>query len=182
MELKKFVTEIVKDWSEFPKKEKEKIIEGLNGALSFENGVSGEKYAIEKLKKLNPKYEFVLTDGSKSPADIIGLDKQSKFWHFALFQVKTSQDTNMLKSEIDEKKTLPILAEIIKKRFLISTETSRFRKKQIFITIGYLGIHKQKNHSVYKSLPYAKTFTLNSLNLTSSEKTEIKNNIHRNIK
>lgn len=73
-------------------------------------------------------------------------------------------------------------ADIIKKRILISTETSRYRKKEIFITIGYLGIHKQKNHSVYKSLPYSKTFTLNNLKLTSIEKTEIKNNLHRNIR
>lgn len=182
MELKKFVTEIVKDWADIPKKEKERTIECLGGSLSFENGVSGEKYAIRKLKKLNPNYEFVLTDGSKSPADIIGLCKYKTFWHFALFQVKTSQEIKMLKSQIDEKKTLPILAEIIKKRFLISTETSRYRKKQIFITIGYLGIYKHNKHSVHKCLPYSKSFTLNHLHLTSFDKTEIKNKLHRNIK
>lgn len=182
MELKKFVTEIVKDWAAITKKEKEEVIEALGGVLSFENGVSGERYALEKLKKINPEYEFVLTDGSKSPADIVCLFKHKEYWHFGLFQVKTSQDTKMLKSEIDEKKTLPILAEIIKKRFLISKETSRYRKKQLFITIGYLGIYKQKKHSVYKSLPYSKSFTLNNLSLTNINKTEIKNKLHRNIK
>lgn len=182
MELKTFVSEIVKDWSEYPKSKKVKKIEGLNGYLSYETGLSGENYTIKKLRKLHPKYEFVLTDGSKSPADIIGLNKNTKYWHFALFQVKTSKETKMLTSEINEKYTLPILSEIIKSRFLIINKRNRNLKKQIFITSGYIGIHKQKNHSVFKSLPYPKSFSLNNLNLTSTEKTEIKNSLHRNIK
>ena len=80
MELKTFVSEIVKDWSEYPKSKKVKKIEGLNGYLSYETGLSGENYTIKKLRKLHPKYEFVLTDGSKSPADIIGLNKNTKYF------------------------------------------------------------------------------------------------------
>jgi len=178
MTLKSFVSEIITDWKEYAKVAKYKP-ERLAGPESPIIGLGGENYVLKKLKSIYPDYEFVKTDLSKSPADIIGMKKTKSYFHFALFQVKTSMNKKSLTSNIVEKQTLPILAELIKNRFKISEETNKNRTSSLFITIGYVGVHKETNHKVFKSLPYAKTFSLNNLNLSSSEKTAIKNKLHR---
>ena len=178
MKLKSFVSEVLKDWKEYIKITRNKP-ERLTGPESSIIGFNGEKYVIKKLKSIHQDYEFVKTDLSKSPADIIGVKKTKGYIHFALFQVKTSTNRRSLTSNIDEQQTLPILAELIKKRFKMSKETEKIKSNSLFITIGYIGVYKETNHKIYKSLPYTKTFSLNNLNLSSSEKTKIKNKIHR---
>ncbi|MPT34732.1 MAG: hypothetical protein E2604_06515 [Flavobacterium sp.] len=178
MKLKSFVSEVVYDWKEYTKSKKNNA-GGLAGPESPVIGSKGEDYVLKKLKSIYPDYEFVKTDLSKSPADIIGLKKTKSYLHFALFQVKTSTNKKTLTSNIPEKQTLPILAELIKNRFKVSEQTNKIRTNSLFITIGYIGVSKETNHKVFKSMPYPKTFSLNNLNLSSLEKTEIKNKIHR---
>ena len=68
----------------------------------------------------------------KSPADIIGFKKGSNFWHFALYQVKTSIDEQSLTSEIAEKETLPILAKLLKQIYPSSEQTKYYKNKPIY--------------------------------------------------
>ncbi len=182
MELKIFISEIVTKWLKSNKFEKKQL--GLSGAISPIIGEKGENYALKKLKEHFPNYEFLKTDNSKSPADIIGLKKSGKFWHFALYQVKTSLDKSNLTKNIPEKETLPILAKIIKDNFIVSEQTKRVKKRPLFITIGYIGVHstETKNgfrNKIIKSSAYSKTFSLNNLNLQSKDKTKLKNKIHK---
>ncbi|WP_445908597.1 hypothetical protein [Yeosuana sp.] len=180
MNLKIFTSELVEDWRKYTTE-----LRGMAGPEIIDNkerGLKGEISAINKLKKdfKDLKYKFELTPNSKSPADIIGLRENPEFWHFALYQVKTSIELKSLTSEISEKETLPILAKILKNTFLNSDQAKYYKKKPLYITIGYLGVlHSKGKNKIEKRIPYKKDFTLNGLLLTSSEKTEIKNKLHR---
>ncbi len=176
MDLKKFSQELITEWQKLPKNQR-----GLAGvAENKEIGLKGEKSALNNLKNGMSGYEFTLTPNSKSPADIIGFKKSSDFWHFALYQVKTSVDETKLTSEIIEKSTLPNLAKLLKSYYNISDQTKRYKKKPIYITIGYVGVlHRNNRNTVLKKIPYQQTFTMNGLQLTTSEKTAIKNYAHR---
>ncbi len=182
MELRIFISEIVKKWQEFNYATNNSV--GLSGPSSHIIGEKGENYALKKLKKYFPDYDFIKTAGSKSPADIIGLKKGRKYWHFALYQVKTSLYNSKLSENIPEKETLPLLAKIIKENFKTSKQTKRVRNRPLLITIGYVGIQSTKTKNGYrnkiiKSVPYSKTFTLNKFNSLQLSKTEIKNKLHK---
>ena len=180
MNLKKFTSELVEDWRKHIKD-----LKGMGRADIIENkrkGFKGESSALIKLKKdfKDFKYKFELTPNSKSPADIIGLRKKTKYWHFALYQVKTSIESKSLTSDIAEKETLPILAEILKRTFLKSNQTKYYKNKPLYITIGYLGVlHSNGKNKIVKRTAYQKEFTMNKLSLTRCEKTEIKNKLHK---
>ncbi|MGB0879417.1 MAG: hypothetical protein ACPGTO_02495 [Polaribacter sp.] len=182
MNLKEFTSELVEDWREY------RAPKGMAGAEIIDNKERGLKGEISALSKLNrdfkdSEYKFELTPNSKSPADIVGLRKNPKYWHFTLYQVKTSIELKSLTSEIPEKKTLPILAKILKKTFLNSDQAKYFKKKPLYITIGYLGVfHSKGKNKIVKRIPYQKNFSMNGLSLTTSEKTEIRNKLHRKQK
>ena len=179
MKLKLFAKEILSDWKDLLAQNRKVV--ALAGAVSPIIGEAGESFVLRKLKKKFPDYEFIKTEASKSPADIIGLMRNKSYLHFALFQVKASKDVSTLTKDIPEKDTLPILAEIIKSRFITSDATKYYKKRALFITMGYVGVHISNKSQIVQSLPYPKTFSLNKLELMSSEKTLLKN-IHRNIK
>lgn len=176
MKLKIFTSELVTEWK---KQSKDQM--GLGGIVeNKEDGQKGEKSALNFLCKDFPDYEFVQTDYSWTPADIIGFRKDSKFWHFALYQVKTSKNLNSLTEEIPEKYTLPDLAKILKEVFVDSDQTKYYKKKELYITIGYLGVHNSNGkNKIIKRTPYKKDFSMNGLSLTQSEKTGIKNKLHK---
>lgn len=176
MDLKKFTEELITEWRNLHKNQR-----GLAGAFeNKESGLNGEKSALSKLRSELSDYEFTLTPNSWSPADIIGFKKGSDFWHFALYQVKTSINEENLTSEIAEKNTLPILAKLLKQIYPNSEQTKYYKNKPIYITIGYLGVHnKNSRNTIVKRIPYQKDFTMNGLNLTSSQKTVIRNSAHR---
>lgn len=181
MNLKKFTTEIVKQWT------KRRIAEAtLNGTMGVpqisinkRDGLKGEITVLNNLTRRFKDYKFALTDYSKTPADIIGLRKTSKFWHIALYQVKTSIDVQKLTPEIPEKYSLPILAEVIKEVFKISEQTNYYKKKQLFITVGYIGVFNSKTgNRIVTKVSYDGEKTMNKLSLTSSEKRELKKILH----
>lgn len=176
MKLKIFTSELVTEW-----KKQSKGQMGLGGIVeNKEDGQKGEKSALNKLCKDFPDYEFVQTDYSWTPADIIGFRKDSKFWHFALYQVKTSKNLNSLTEEIPEKYTLPDLAKILKKVFIDSDQTKYYKNKELYITTGYLGVHNSNGrNTIIKRVPYQNEFSMNGLSLTQSEKTGIKNKLHK---
>jgi hypothetical protein len=181
MNLKIFTTELVKEWQ---KTLKEKRAYGLGVPAIVENkdrGLNGEKTVLQRLRNdFGPKYKFTVTDNSWSPADIIGFKKDPKFWHFALYQVKTSIYKEALSEKVIEKETLPELAKLLKKVFVDSDQTKRYKKKPVYITIGYVGVHHSKNRNrIIRKIPYQKTFTMNGLSLSPTKKTEIKNQLHR---
>jgi len=85
-----------------------------------------------------------------------------------------------LTSEIIEKNTLPILAKLLKSIYPKSEQTKYYKNKPIYITLGYLGVHsKNGRNTIVKKMPYQKDFTMNGLNLTSSQKTVIRNAVHK---
>jgi hypothetical protein len=176
MKLKIFTTELVTEWKKQPKSQM-----GLGGIIeNKEEGQKGEKSALNRLRIDFPEYEFTQTDYSWTPADIIGFRKDSKFWHFALYQVKTSRNLNSLTEEIPEKHTLPDLAKILKEVFIVSDQTKYYKKKELYITIGYLGIYNSNGrNTIIKRVPYQNDFSMNGLTLTQSEKIGIKNKLHR---
>lgn len=176
MNIKKFTEELIHEWRNLPENQS-----GLAGVVdNKESGLKGEKSALHKLRKELTDYEFTLTPNSWSPADIIGLKKSSDFWHFALYQVKTSINEKNLTSEIREKNTLPILAILLKNIYQNSDQTKYYKNKPIYITSGYLGLHhKNGRNTIVKRIPYQKDFTMNGLNLTSSQKTVIRNLAHK---
>ena len=176
MNLKKFTEELIAEWRKLSKNQR-----GLAGVLeNKDNGLKGEKTALNRLKRDLPEYEFTLTPNSWSPADIIGLKKDSSFWHFALYQVKTSTDENRLTTDIIEKRTLPVLAKLLKTIYQTSNQTKYYKNKPVYITTGYLGVHhKDKRNKIIMKVPYQKSFTMNSLQLPSSQKTLIKNHAHK---
>lgn len=101
MKLKKFTEELIVEWRKLPRKKR-----GLDGVTdNKEVGLKGEKSALNNLKSQKSKYEFTLTPNSWSPADIVGLKKDSQYWHFALYQVKTSVNKDSLTYDIIEKDT-----------------------------------------------------------------------------
>lgn len=127
-----------------------------------------------------PEYEFTQTDNSWTPADIIGFKKDPQFWHFALYQVKTSMYLDSLTEEIPEKHSLSQLAKILKKIFIASDQTKYYKKKELYITIGYLGVHNSNNrNTIVKRIPYKNEFSMNGLSFTQAEKTAIKNKLHK---
>ncbi|WP_430412706.1 hypothetical protein [Kordia sp.] len=182
MNLKKFTTEIVKEWNRRP------VTEGLNKTMGTplitinkDTGLKGEKTALEHLQRKFEKdgYKFTLTDYSKTPADIIGYKRTSKYWHFVLYQVKTSKNIKKLTPEISEKYSLPVLADIVKDVFKVSVETNYHKQKGAYITLGYLGIrHSKKGNRVVKKVAYDKERTLNGLSLSYSEKQDLKKLLH----
>jgi hypothetical protein len=176
MDIKKFTEELIDEWRKLPENQR-----GLAGIVdNKESGLKGEKSALSKLRNELSDYEFTLTPNSWSPADIIGFKKDSDFWHFALYQVKTSINEQSLTSEISEKNTLPLLAKLLKRIYPNSDQTKYYKNKPIYITLGYLGLHnKNGRNTIVKRVPYQKDFTMNGLNLTSSQKTEIRNLAHR---
>lgn len=176
MDLKKFTEELIEVWRKLPENQT-----GLAGIVdNKENGLKGEKSALSKLRSELSDYEFTLTPNSWSPADIIGFKKGSDFWHFALYQVKTSINEKTLTSEIKEKHTLPILAKLLKSIYPNSIQTKYYKNKPIYITIGYLGLlHKNNRNTIVKRVSYIKDYTMNGLKLTSSQKTVIKNLAHK---
>ena len=180
MILKKFTSELIEDWRKYKTSRK-----GMAGAEIIDNkdrGFKGEVTAINKLKKdfKDLNYKFELTPNSKSPADIIGLRKKTDYWHFALYQVKTSIELESLTSDINEKETLPILAKILKKTFTNTDQTKYYKNKPLYITIGYLGVfHSKGKNRIVQRIAYQKYFTMNGLSLTTTEKTEIRNKLHR---
>lgn len=176
MDLKKFTEELITEWQNLPKNQR-----GLAGVVeNKESGLKGEKSALNKLRNEISGYEFTLTPNSWSPADIVGFKKDSDFWHFALYQVKTSVDEKSLTSEIIEKNTLPILAKLLKSVFSNSKQTKYYKNKPVYITIGYLGLHsKNGRNTIVKRIPYQKDFTMNGLQLTSSQKTAARNYVHK---
>ncbi|AGC78251.1 hypothetical protein LX97_02955 [Nonlabens dokdonensis] len=176
MKLKNFTSELVTAW-----RKREQGLYGMAGVVeNKEIGIKGEKYVLTKLRKDYPEYEFCLTDYSWTPADIIGFKKDSQMWHFALFQVKTSKFRDQLSSEIIEKQTLPILAKILKQVFIKSDETKYYKNREVYITIGYVGVyHSNGRNNLVLKKPYGNDFSLNQLSLNSTEKTKMKNNIHR---
>jgi len=176
MKLKIFASELVIEWGK-----QSKIQKGLGGVIeNKEDGLKGEKSALHRLRNDFPEYEFVQTDNSWTPADIIGFKKDPNFWHFALYQVKTSKNLDSLTEEISEKYTLPDLAKILKEVFVDSDQTKYYKKRELYITIGYLGVHNSNGrNSIIKRIPYRKDFSMNGLSLTQSEKTGIKNRLHK---
>jgi hypothetical protein len=176
MNIKKFTEELIEEWRKLPQNQ-----QGLAGIVdNKESGLKGEKRALSKLKNKLSDYEFTLTPNSWSPADIIGFKKDSDFWHFALYQVKTSINEQTLTSEINEKNTLPILAKLLKSIYPNSDQTKYYKNKPIYITLGYLGVlNKNGRNTIVKRVPYQKDFTMNGLNLTSSQKTMIRNLAHK---
>lgn len=176
MDLKKFTEELVTEWRNLPKNQR-----GLAGVIeNKESGLKGEKSALIKLKSEISEYEFILTPNSWSPADIIGFKKDSDFWHFALYQVKTSIEEQNLTSEIIEKETLPLLAKFLKDVYSNSAQTKYYKNKPIYITTGYIGVHnKNGRNTIVKKIPYQKDFTMNGLQLTSSQKTVARNYVHK---
>ena len=143
-------------------------------------GLKGEKSVLSKLKVEFPDYEFRQTDYSWTPADIIGLRQDPKFWHFALYQVKTSKNLSSLTEKIVEKQTLPELAKILKKTFIDSSQTKYYKNKQLYISIGYIGVHNSNGKNlIVKRTPFPGDFSMNKLTLTSTEKTKIRNKLHR---
>lgn len=176
MKLKNFASELVTEWGKQSKSQM-----GLGGIIeNKENGLKGEKSALNRLRNDFPEYEFAQTDNSWTPADIIGFRKDPKFWHFALYQVKTSKNINSLTEEISEKYTLPDLVKILKEVFIDSNQTKYYKKKELYITIGYLGVYNSNGrNTIIKRTPYQKDFSMNGLSLTQSEKTGIKNKLHK---
>lgn len=176
MKLKNFTTELVTEWRRQSNSQM-----GLGGIVeNKDNGFKGEKSALNRLRNDFPEYEFSPTDNSWTPADIIGLRKYPKFWHFTLYQVKTSINPNSLTEEIAEKYTLPLLANILKDVFIISNQTKYYKKKELYITIGYIGVHHSNGrNTIIKKLPYKNDFSMNKLSLTQIEKTRIKNKLHK---
>lgn len=176
MKLKIFTSELVTEWSK-----QSKSSMGLGGIVeNKEEGQKGEKSALNRLRNDFPEYEFTQTDYSWTPADIIGFRKTSKFWHFALYQVKTSKNLNSLTEEIPEKYTLPDLAKILKEVFIVSGQTRYYKKKELYVTIGYLGVlNSNGRNTLIKRVPYQNEFSMNGLSLTQSEKTGIKNKLHK---
>lgn len=176
MDLKKFTQELITEWQKLPRNQR-----GLAGVVeNKEIGLKGEKSALNNLKNGISGYEFTLTPNSKSPADIIGFKKSTDFWHFALYQVKTSVDEMSLTSEIIEKNTLPNFAKFLKSYYESSDQTKRYKNKPVYITIGYIGVHHKNNRNIIvKKIPYQQSFTMNSLQLTPSQKTAIRNYAHR---
>lgn len=176
MKLKTFISELVTEWKKYSKGQI-----GLGGIVeNKEHGQKGEKSALKRLSKDFPDYEFVQTDYSWTPADIIGFRKDSKFWHFALYQVKTSKNLNYLTEEIPEKYTLPELAKILKKVFIDSNQTKYYKNKELYITIGYLGVYNSNGRNlIVKRVPYQNEFSMNGLSIKQSEKTGLKNRLHR---
>ncbi len=175
MDLKKFTTELVSAWKKYSQNQK------LGGIQeNKDSGFKGEDSALNRLNSDFSDYKFTKTNYSRTPADIIGLKQDSGFWHFALYQVKTSKNLKSLTHEIEEKNTLPELAKLLKKVFLESSQTKYYKKKQVYISIGYIGVHRKnnKNHIV-KRLPYQKDFSMNRLELKTTEKTKIRNKLHR---
>lgn len=176
MKLKIFTSELVTEW-----RKQSKIQMGLGGIVeNKQDGLNGEKTTLNRLRNDFPEYEFTQTDNSWTAADIIGFKKDPKFWHFALYQVKTSKNPSSLTAEIPEKYLLPALARILKKVFIESDETKYYKKKELYITIGYLGVHNSNGRNIIiKKIPYQKCFSMNGLSLTQGEKTEIKNKLHK---
>ncbi|WP_430409276.1 hypothetical protein [Kordia sp.] len=180
MNLKKFITELVREW---------RLIENSKGLRATmgtpqiirnnKDGLKGEKTALQNLARKYKDYEFRFTDFSKTPADIIDLKRTSKYWHFALFQVKTSKEMNRLTPEIQEKYTLPLLADVLKDVFRSSEQTNYYKKKQVYITIGYIGVLNSPNgNRVVKKCVYKGDKTMNKLNISYSDKVSIKNRLH----
>lgn len=176
MKLKIFTNQLVTEWKKHSKGQM-----GLGGIVeNKEDGQKGEKSALNRLRNDFPEYEFTQTDYSWTPADIIGFRKDSKFWHFALYQVKTSKNLNSLTEEIAEKYTLPELAKILKKVFIDSDQTKYYKDKELYITIGYLGVYNSNGrNTIVKRVPYQNEFSMNGLTLTQSQKSGIKNKLHR---
>jgi len=176
MKIKIFTNELVTEW-----RKQSKIKRGLTGVVeNKESGLKGEKSALNKLRTDFPNYKFTQTPNSWSPADIVGFQEGSKYWHFVLYQVKTSINPNSLTEEIPEKYTLPELVKVLKKTFIDSDQTKYYKKKQLYITIGNLGVHSSNGrNTIVKRVPYKKDFTMNGLSLTQTEKTEIRNQLHR---
>lgn len=178
MNLRKFTSELVKAW-----RSREKKPSGLSGIKeNKETGIKGEKYVLRKLKREYPDYQFCRTDYSWSPADIIGLKKGVQFWHFAMFQVKTSVNKYELSPEINEKETLPVLAKLLKEVFVESKETNYYKKKPLYITTGFIGVHFSSGRfKLQLKVPYKKDFSKNKLSLTNKEKSGIKNFVHQTL-
>lgn len=176
MNLRKFTSELVTAW-----RSREKKPSGLSGIKeNKETGIKGEKYVLRKLRQEYSDYQFCRTDYSWSPADIIGLNEGTKFWHFAMFQVKTSVSKYRLNPEINEKETLPVLAKLLKEVFVESKETNYYKKKPLYITTGFIGVHFSSGRLKLESkVPYKKDFSMNKLSLTYKEKLGVKNFVHR---
>ena len=178
MNLKKFTKELVAEWKKLRQRR-----QGLSGIVeNNESGLKGEKTALKNLKNklISKNYEFELTPESKSPADIIGFKKYRGYWHFALYQVKTSIRQEMLTSNISEKNTLQDLAKLLKLVYRNSDQTNCNKKKQIYITLGYIGVHNNNGrYSVFKKTSYQNRYSMNKLILKEDKKTEIKNLAHK---
>lgn len=75
---------------------------------------------------------------------------------------------------------MPVLAKLLKKVFEDSDQTKYYKNKPIYITIGYIGVYNKKGRNlIIKKNPYPRDFSMNKLDLTSNQKTEIKNSAHR---
>lgn len=135
-----FVNTIVDKW----RKDKFPIYEkvGLGMPANRVMGDWAEKNVVEKIKKIKPIYEVVLSKGSQTPSDIFSLSKRRGFYHLMLNQIKsTSNPGKYFNLSDDELKKYREFAKWLRKE---ADKMEMLKGKPFVITLGYVLVYNQE--------------------------------------
>jgi hypothetical protein len=170
--FEKFVKHIVTKW----RAEGKLILERGGLGVPIPNRTAGdfaEKFIINKIGQLTPKYQSFLASGSQTTADIYSIARRDGYWHIMLIQVKSSKvKDNIYELSATEIKQFSELAKLIKSEISNCDILEDYKKKPIIITTGYAGVlsietNKTLQHRLTKAKAY-KLFKMNATNLDFS--------------
>ncbi|MCZ8090945.1 MAG: hypothetical protein O9282_10200 [Flavobacterium sp.] len=163
--FEEFVNHIVTKW----KAESKLILEKGGLGVPMPNRTAGdfaEKFIINKIGQLTPKYKSFLASGSQTPADIYSMARRDGYWHIMLIQVKSSKvKDNIYELSATEIKQFSELAKLIKSEITNCDILKDYKKKPIIITTGYAGVFSiETNRTLQHRLTKAKTYKLFKMN------------------
>lgn len=118
---------------------------------NYKRGIEAEKYVLNKVRELSPKYYASMTLASKTPADIIAFSgrrshEKHGFFHIMLIQVKSTskEPRNLQRGSKKMGESLFELGKFVKKK-LVSGGVSGWKKQAPFIiSLGYAGVITNK--------------------------------------
>lgn len=160
--FKEFIDTIVDKW----RKDKFEIYnnKGLGVPANRILGDWAEKNVVERIIKIKPHYDVVLSKGSQTPSDVFGVSKRKEFYHIMLNQVKsTSSPGKYFYLPDDDLKRYREFGKWFRK------EVNKFEPLKgipFVVTLGYVLVYNQerKNEivsSVMLSTIYKNIYFLN---------------------
>ena len=138
--FKEFVDSIVDKW----RKEKFKIYEnkGLSMPANRIMGDWAEKNIVERILKIKPHYDVVLSKGSQTPSDVFSISKRKGFYHLMLNQVKsTTSPGKYFYLQDEDLKRYREFGKWFRKE---ANKLNLLKGKPLIVTLGYVIVYNKE--------------------------------------